>query len=92
MTSPRGPHICEPVTCEAPPVVDHAVLELLNSSTGLGSLLVYRCTVCCCCCCYYYCYCYYFSCEAGYYDQQQGDSVTVSQCQASSLWSPVTLR
>ena len=53
--------------------MDHAVLELLNSSTGLGSLLVY-------------------SCEAGYYDQQQGDSVTVSQCQANSLWSPVTLR
>ena len=42
VTAPRGPHICQPVTCEAPPVVDHAVLELLNSSTGLGSLLVYR--------------------------------------------------
>ena len=73
VTSPRGPHICEPVTCEQPPRVEHAVLELLNSSTGLGSLLVY-------------------SCEAGFYDQQQGDSVTVSQCQANSIWSPVTLR
>ena len=73
VTAPRGPHVCEPVSCGPPPSVEHAVLELLNSTTGLGALLVY-------------------SCEAGFYDQQQGDSVTVSQCQASQLWTPVTLR
>ena len=72
VTAP-GPRVCAPVSCDAPPLVEHAVLELLNSSTGLGALLVY-------------------SCEAGYYDQQQGDSVTVAQCQSDALWSPVTLR
>ena len=69
VTSPK----CGPVTCDQPPMVDHSVLELVNGSTGLHSLLVY-------------------TCEAGYYDQQYPQSITVSTCQSDSTWSEVNLR
>ena len=36
--------------------------------------------------------CAVYTCEAGYYDQQHPDSVTVSQCQQDASWSPVSLR
>ena len=34
---------CLPVSCDSPPMVHHTVLDLINGSTGLGSLLVYQC-------------------------------------------------
>lgn len=38
-SSPR----CVPITCDEPPMVDHAVLELVNGSTNLNTLLLYTC-------------------------------------------------
>ena len=34
---------CLPVSCDNPPLVHHTVLDLINGTTGLGSLLVYQC-------------------------------------------------
>ena len=34
---------CQPISCDEPPLVEHAVMELVNGSTGLHMLLVYSC-------------------------------------------------
>ena len=34
---------CLPVSCPSPPRLENTVVDLLNSSAGLGSLLVYGC-------------------------------------------------
>ena len=34
---------CLPLSCSSPPRVEHALMDLLNQTAGLGSLLVYQC-------------------------------------------------
>ena len=37
------PPSCHPITCGNPPLVENAVVDLLNGSTSWQSIIVYQC-------------------------------------------------